>query len=121
MLITHDGRLGLGPKLTKNGDIVVILSGSPVPFVLREKKLPKTATRAQRTQQLRDGPEYQLISECFVDGRINGEVFENPLFEDPLHIDPLGYDNVLYSHIVGKKEVVHERKGVYRKKFFHLV
>jgi hypothetical protein len=120
LIVTHDGRLGLGPKMTKFGDIVVILSGSCVPFVLREKNLPRNATRAECIHWLKHGPVYQLIGECYVDGKMHGEIFDDPLFEDPLHIDPLDHDNIFYSNLVGKNKTSRGRKGVYRKKFFHL-
>lgn len=41
VFLSHDNRLGLGPAKMKEGDLVVTLSGSPVPFIVREKTLPE--------------------------------------------------------------------------------
>ncbi|KAF8866148.1 hypothetical protein BDZ45DRAFT_333474 [Acephala macrosclerotiorum] len=120
LFVSHDNRLGLGPKEMKEGDLVVILSGSGVPFILREKKLRENATREELANWLQDGPIYQLIGECYLDGRMHGEIFEDPLFEDPLHIDPLDRDSLLYPDLEGGRKGEQGRKGVYRAKMFHL-
>lgn len=55
--ITQSGSLGLGPKLTKSGDYVVVLYGGNAPFVLRPSS----------------GPEWRLVGECYFKGVMGGE------------------------------------------------
>jgi hypothetical protein len=56
--VTKDGYLGLGPDAIQAGDIVVVLLGSNVPFILRESVKNK----------------FQLVGECYVYGIMNGEI-----------------------------------------------
>jgi len=58
--LTAKGRLGLGPKDMRNGDIVAVVFGAEVPLVLREEA---------------DG-RYLLVGEAYVDGIMDGEVME---------------------------------------------
>ncbi|CAM1510213.1 Fc.00g005480.m01.CDS01 [Cosmosporella sp. VM-42] len=59
------GWIGLGPDRMKAGDVIVILSGGDVPFVLRPWKDDKT-----------DKIYHSLIGECYVEGVMYGEVIE---------------------------------------------
>lgn len=63
LFTTKTGSLGLGPDIALKGDIVVILLGGPVPYILRPV----------------DGPEstYQLIGECYIDGIMHGEALHH--------------------------------------------
>jgi len=61
LFVSHDNRLGLGPKEMKGGDLVVILSGSGVTFILQEKKLRGSAMRKELVDWLQYGSVYQLI------------------------------------------------------------
>ena len=54
--ITTKGYMGLGSQAMKAGDVVVVLAGGEVPFVLR-----------------RAGELFQLVGECYVHGIMNGE------------------------------------------------
>ncbi|EJT81067.1 hypothetical protein GGTG_01054 [Gaeumannomyces tritici R3-111a-1] len=62
--------LGLCPYMSRAGDIVVVLDGGPVPYVLRE-----TAKEGS----------YYLVGECYLRGFMNGEALQerggNMLFE----------------------------------------
>ena len=51
VILTESGEIGLGPKIAREGDILVILEGGIDPFVLRQH-----------------GEEYQLLGECYVYG-----------------------------------------------------
>ncbi|KAK5680677.1 hypothetical protein LTS10_007610 [Elasticomyces elasticus] len=51
-LTTRQGRLGLGPRDMKSGDVVALLSGAGFPYILR---------------RLDDG-QYQLVGAAYVDG-----------------------------------------------------
>lgn len=58
-LKTSEGWRGIGPKDVEAGDILIVLFGSRVPFVLR-----------------RDGSSYRLISDCYVYGLMDGEAMD---------------------------------------------
>ena len=53
---TTEGYMGLGSQAMKVDDVVVILAGGEVPFILR-----------------RDGEFFQLVGECYVYGIMNGQ------------------------------------------------
>jgi hypothetical protein len=57
---TESGRYGLGPRDTQDGDVIVIIFGLPVPFVLRK---------------VEDG-HYQVVGESYVHGIMKGEMIE---------------------------------------------
>ena len=54
------GMPGIGPKVMRAGDIVAVLRGSGVPFVLRPV----------------DGAQYQLVGAAYIWGFTYGEVVE---------------------------------------------
>lgn len=54
--ITANGRAGLGPATMRTDDVVVVLYGARVPFVLR-----------------RVGEKFELIGPCYVDGVMEGQ------------------------------------------------
>jgi hypothetical protein len=60
VFVTEKGVLGLGPGELQIGDLVVIMLGARMPFVLREEG---------------DG-QWKLIGECYCHGFMNGELLE---------------------------------------------
>lgn len=68
---TTDGFLGLAPDDTKTGDVICILSGGHVPFVLRP---------------LDDGM-WRLVGECYIHGVMDGEAFEGQKKENLEYFD----------------------------------
>jgi hypothetical protein len=58
--ITDQGHIGCGPPALKTGDVVCILFGGYVPYILRTKR-----------------SSHFLVGEAFVDGMMEGEVFSN--------------------------------------------
>ena len=54
--VTYEGHMGLGPRLTNRGDLVCVLLGSQVPFVLRQV-----------------GDCFVLVGECYCHGVMEGE------------------------------------------------
>lgn len=58
--VTACGRLALVPATAEAGDVVVVIPGLQVPYVLRECK---GVSR-----------QYQLVGECYLDGAMRGEV-----------------------------------------------
>lgn len=65
VLQMDDGSKGLCPASTKPGDIVVILYGGDVPYLLRERQV--------------EG-QYSFIGECYLDGKMDGNLL-TPLEE----------------------------------------
>ncbi|KAI0842996.1 heterokaryon incompatibility protein-domain-containing protein [Hypoxylon sp. FL0890] len=61
--LTARGFIGIGPASMKPDDLVVVILGVPVPFVVR-----KTGTQ--------ESQNYILIGECYVDGIMNGELVQ---------------------------------------------
>ncbi|KAF7556965.1 hypothetical protein G7Z17_g1034 [Cylindrodendrum hubeiense] len=65
-LTTRNGWFGFGPINTAPGDVVCIIAGADVPFVLRPV-----------------GDSFKLVGECFIHGLMFGELFEDgPFFAD---------------------------------------
>lgn len=64
-MITDKEWMALISNLTANGDHTVILKGGNVPFVLGKK--PETSE---------SGIRYQLVSDAYVHGIMNGEAFQ---------------------------------------------
>jgi hypothetical protein len=70
-IITKSGLMGLGPKHTRAGDAVAVLTGAKVPFVLR-------ATGVYQTQReigvgFRSIREYRVVGDAYVHGIMQGE------------------------------------------------
>ena len=57
--VTEEGRMGMGPDTMKEGDIVTILFGGKVPYVLRPSE-----------------SRYRFIGECYVPGLMSGEAVQ---------------------------------------------
>jgi hypothetical protein len=60
LFLTRRGYYGIGPEVMEYGDIVAVLFGAKVPYILR-----KTS-----------GGRYYLLGECYVHGIMDGEVIE---------------------------------------------
>lgn len=88
--VTSHNRLGWVPLLAKPGDIVCVLNGASVPFILRpevsdKKQLPRSSFErfASPIRLLlppqKDGVDkegYRLIGECYIHGVMNGEAMK---------------------------------------------
>jgi hypothetical protein len=78
MFLTINGFLGMGPDCVQEGDIVCVLSGGDLPFVLRlvqpkpepHNKPDATAPHGQQSSE----KHYRLVGECYVEGLMKGEV-----------------------------------------------
>jgi len=77
MFLTMNGFLGIGPDCVQEGDIVCVLSGGDLPFILRPVQ-PKsephnepeiTALHSEQSS----AKHYRLVGECYVEGLMNGE------------------------------------------------
>ena len=58
--MTEKGYMGLGPSEMQNGDLVAVLLGGSVPFVLHVEKQE----------------QFSLVGESYVHGFMNGEVLK---------------------------------------------
>jgi len=67
LLIASNGMIGLCPWTARTGDVIAILSGGKVPYLLRE-----SGTTGDSNGETR----YTLVGECFVMGVMKGEYFE---------------------------------------------
>ena len=56
---TTGGYMALGPAEFRSGDLVCLLAGGAIPWVIRQ-----------------DGDDYILIEECYVHGVMDGEVMQ---------------------------------------------
>lgn len=56
---TDKGYIGMGPKAVLDGDLVCVLSGGRVPFILRQ-----------------NGDMFQLVGECYVYGIMSGQAVQ---------------------------------------------
>ncbi|KAK5706759.1 hypothetical protein LTR97_001750 [Elasticomyces elasticus] len=69
-LLTSRGCPGMGPRVTKPGDVVAILHGASRPYILRPL----------------DNGQYQLVGEAYVDGLMRDEKIEKYLEPQPVVI-----------------------------------
>jgi hypothetical protein len=65
MFRTIQGYIGLAPRLTEEGDYVVLVKGGRVPLVLRPR-----------------GGQWELIGDCYLHGIMHGEGFEESKCQD---------------------------------------
>jgi hypothetical protein len=61
MLVCQKGYIGLGPKHTEVGDVVYVVRGSRVPYILRP------------VEHENRSDTFKFIGECYVHGIMNGE------------------------------------------------
>ena len=76
LFITFNGFVGLGPDSVRGGDIITVLAGGDVPFLLRPISGTETYTGNNCTSLVdRDAKEqqYLLVGECYVEGLMQGE------------------------------------------------
>jgi hypothetical protein len=75
LFVTLNGFLGLGPDTVQEGDILAVLAGGDVPYLLRHiqkgTKLPRVADAPCDASN-----RYLLVGECFVQGLMDGEAVE---------------------------------------------
>lgn len=72
LFMSDEWRLGLCPPERETGDVIVVLFGGKVPFILRPKQ---SAPLPGQT----DGQEWEFIGECFVHGRMHSGVVDEKL------------------------------------------
>jgi hypothetical protein len=73
---TSEGDRGLCPPMAREGDVVVVLFGGRVPYILRESKLDES-----RQDAIGEAKHYEFIGECYVQSYMQGlaiQQLENP-------------------------------------------
>jgi hypothetical protein len=75
MFRTAKGYLGLGPEILKAGDIVAVIFGAKVPFILRP-----------------EGDHYLLVGDCYVHGVMQGEAVEEWVGANPETLEEMDFE-----------------------------
>jgi hypothetical protein len=75
MFTTREGGIGLCPSGTRVGDLVVLLFGGNVPYLLR----PNIMTSVNESHESVDLKEYHFVGECYFEGVMKGEAFSSNL------------------------------------------
>jgi hypothetical protein len=68
--------MGIGPAAMREGDIVAILFGARVPFILRPVVHNDRGTSDASNSQSQQVPHVHLIGEAFISDIMHGEVME---------------------------------------------
>jgi hypothetical protein len=76
MFTDEDGRVGLCPSGSKVGDLVVVLYGGNVPYLLRSKLSERGQGAGDRQGNSSD--EYYFVGECYAEGLMDGEACYSP-------------------------------------------
>jgi hypothetical protein len=81
LFITLNGFIGLGPDTVQEGDIVTVLSGGDIPFLLRPITDPELLSETEHASsptrtQTSSGQSYLLVGECYVEGVMCGEAVQ---------------------------------------------
>ena len=71
VFVTPRGLAGLGNHAIEEGDVVALILGTCVPYILRPVASGTSTTR-----------QYQLVGECYVHGIMNGEGMRSGPVED---------------------------------------
>lgn len=67
-LLTDAGAPGLGPRDAREGDVIAVIVGGRVPYVLR---------RSSNTRE--EYPNlFAFVGECYIHGVMHGQLFDKP-------------------------------------------
>jgi hypothetical protein len=74
LFLTEQGLMGIGPPQTAEGDIVAVLRGGEVPFVLRKSK-----KQGHTQEQCGDLSKqcFELVGRCYVHGIMDGQMMKS--------------------------------------------
>lgn len=82
LFLTMNGYLGLGPDTLREGDVLCVLAGGDLPFILRpvkqkvDKPQSKNVSVRNTKTQGSTADHYLFAGECHVEGLMNGEAIE---------------------------------------------
>jgi hypothetical protein len=71
--------MGLVPPATKEGDILWIILGADMPFLLRSVEKDKREADCgvkSNEEEIENLPAYRLVSECYIHGMMDGEMMD---------------------------------------------
>jgi hypothetical protein len=74
LFLTEQGFMGIGPPQTTEGDVVAVLRGGEVPFVLRKSK--KQGHTQERCGDL-SKQCFELVGRCYVHGIMDGQMMKS--------------------------------------------
>jgi hypothetical protein len=77
-IVSRRGGIGLVPRTTKVGDLVCILMGAQVPFILRRRETPST--------------QFEMIGPAYVHGIMDGEAIRFAKRKGPLRVSQSWFD-----------------------------
>lgn len=85
--VTENGRMGLAPLDSGPGDLVCLLLGSPVPFILRPCRRDIDTASSSPPHALEPKPQqpeecFVLLGECYCHGTMEGDELKPPLLRD---------------------------------------
>lgn len=90
--VTENGRMGLAPLDSEPGDLVCLILGSPVPFILRpcRRDIDPASSSPHALEPKPHQPEecFVLVGECYCHGMMEGEELKPPLLRDLILIWP---------------------------------
>lgn len=77
LFLTLNGFLGLGPDNVREGDVLAVLSGGDIPFLLRATQNSEASFGEAGAPSIGEvhspDQQYHLVGECYVEGLMNGE------------------------------------------------
>ncbi|KAK4207172.1 hypothetical protein QBC37DRAFT_406443 [Rhypophila decipiens] len=72
--VTKKGRMAVVPPLCEKDDLVVILAGMTMPFLVREHHGQSPTQTSRTSTQGSDNARYELVGCCYVDSAMEGEI-----------------------------------------------
>ena len=83
-IVTKKGHIGLGPTSCRAGDLVVLMPGGKVPYILRpapkEDEMARTSIRSAPTECI-ETRRFTFLGDAYVHGIMNGEAFDEKRLE----------------------------------------
>jgi len=79
MVTTRDGSFVLAPWRTCAGDVVAILPGGRVPYILRPQIMRRDSGFAE--DELKRSKQYQFIGDAYIHGVMHGEAYDKTRLE----------------------------------------
>ena len=74
---TTDGKLGLCPQTAREGNVIVVLHGGKVPYLLRKRAAESLQGDGQK-------PQWEFVGECYLENYMNGEAMVE---QEEQHLD----------------------------------
>jgi hypothetical protein len=82
-MVTERGHRGWVPKASMEGDLIVIMPGGKVPYVLQPIPTPETNYLSGNNQptDVRTTQHYTFLGDAYIHGFMNGEAYEEEKLE----------------------------------------